>query len=353
MPINSVIEMETECPYCDADIELGFPMFDPAEGKTPEIPCPKCNRDVKISDVLPSRDITDGELTRLVLRMDERLFSEGKTPGGRLFKLPPRLASSRFLVTYSLDERNKPEIVERIEKIHRAYYRPKDTVSGGIHGGVYMFRDIPAMIQIPAIYGYAGINPFDCTDLSLQQLEWLCSFPEHIEGYLSTFSDLFDFAGCIASFGEYNPPTKDLALTYMQNAAFQIQSATATLCAAFDGRGAIQSSLLGAELSLKASLIEKGVPEDTLKKKYGHNLSKLVSEFGTLYNAPEIDCVSEKAEALPEYVESRYSPEQSNQRETGIITMNCQCIAGAVARAIGGKSIRSKTHFRKTVYRYP
>ena len=287
------------------------------------------------------------DLTRLVLRMDAKMFSEGITPSGRLFQLPSRLAGSGFRITYSIGKRDKSEIVERIEKIHRAYYRPKDAVSGGIHGGVYMFRDIPALIQIPVTFGYAGFNPFDCNDLSRQQLEWLRSFPEHIEGYLSTFSDLFDFAGCIAPFGDYNPPTKDLALTYMQNAAFQIQSATAALCAAFDGRGAIQSSILGAELALKAGLVEKGVSEEILKK-HGHNLSKLISKFGTLYGTSEIDSVAEKAEALPKFVENRYSSEQPNQRETGKIAMNCQHIAGTVARAIGGTSIRSKIPFRQT-----
>ena len=347
LPTDSMIKMESECPHCDTDVQFSFPVSNITEEKHSTILCPACNRGVKISDIHLSTDITDGELTQSVLRMDERLFSEGKTPGGRLSQLPPRLASSRFLVTYGISKRNKPEIVERIEKIHRAYYRSKDTVSGGIHGGVYMFRDIPAMIQIPLMYGYTGINPFDCTDLSPQQLEWLCSFPEQIEEYILAFSDLFDFAGCIESFGEYNPPTKDLALTYMKNAAFQVQSATATLCAALDRRGAIQSSLLGAELSLKASLVEKGVSAETLKKKYRHNLSKLINKFRTLYNISELDTVIEKTAALPQFVENRYSREQPNQRETGLIAMNCQRIAGVVARAVGGISIREKIHLRK------
>ena len=335
---DAMTKMEPECPHCGEDIELNLPVSDITEEKIPKALCPKCNREVKMVDILLSDDITDEELTRVVLRMDEKMASEGITPPARLFQLPPRLAGSRFGLIYSIGGRDIPEILQRIQKIHEAYYRPKDTAVEGVHGGVYMFRDIPALIRIPAIVGYVRIKPFDHNDLSCRQLEWLCSFPEHVEGYLSTFSDIFDFAGCMAPFGDCTPPTKDLALAYMKNAAFHLQSATSALCAAFDGRGAIQSSLIGAELALKASLIEKSVSEDTLKKEYGHNRSKLIEKFGTLYVSHEIIPMIEMSKTLPMLIPNRYSPEQPNQRETGIILMNCQYIAGAVARAVGGHS---------------
>ena len=55
------------------------------------------------------------------------------------------------------------------------------------------------------------------------------------------------------------------ALPLLQLAALQTQSAGATLCAAFDERGALQSSLIAAELSLKAALTAADAEESELK----------------------------------------------------------------------------------------
>lgn len=182
------------------------------------------------------------------------------------------------------------------------------------------------------IFGLARINPFEHNDLLPMQIELLRSKPEHTQAYLLTFGDLFDFSACLFRLADYKMPTES-AQNWFRRAAFQIQSAGATLCSSFDTRGAIQSSLLGVEFSLKAALAEKG-KKDTDLKELRHNLPKLAEEVGKLYSTFERASVEERIRRLPELVSNRYSPDQPNRIETGKIVMDGQHIAGAIARAV-------------------
>jgi hypothetical protein len=131
---------------------------------------------------------------------------------------------------------------------------------GGIHGGIFMFRDVFARIDIPMAYGKVAIEPLKLTDLSDTQIKWLCSRSADLQMFLDQFTDIFDFAGSVATFGDYKRPTKE-ALEVFWLAAFQLQAAAAALSAAFDFRGAVQSAILGAELALKGGLAAIGADE--------------------------------------------------------------------------------------------
>ncbi len=282
----------------------------------------------------------DQELFDLILNLEDELLAEGFDPKRRHLELPHRVMSQLGHDSYICSGPNSPELFHRIRKIHQDLYRTKDVSVGGLHGGAFMFRGIAAEVRIPLFLGSVKINPFQHNDLSSRQIEWLLSDPDHTEAYVSTFSDLFDFSACLHSFSGYEEPPEP-ARPLFGLAAFQIQAAGATLCAAFDERGAIQSSLIGAELALKAALAGKGLSDADLKK-YGHNLSRLVEAVGNLYGSFELVSVKEKMYLLPHLVDNRYSPEQPSRMKTGAIVMAGQYIAGAVARAVTGGSFRAK-----------
>ena len=282
----------------------------------------------------------DQELFDLILNLEDELLAEGFDPKSRHLELPHRVMSQLGYDSYICSGPNSPELFHRIRKIHQTLYRTKDVSVGGLHGGAFMFRGIAAEVRIPLFLGSVKINPFKHNDLSSRQIEWLRSDPEHTEAYVSIFSDLFDFSACLNSFGGYAKPPEP-ARPLFGLATFQIQGAGATLCAAFNERGAIQSSLIGAELALKAALAGKGVSDADLKE-YGHNLSLLVEAVGNLYGSFELASVEARMRLLPNLVDNRYSPEQLSRMETGDIVMTGQYIAGAVARAVTGGSFRAK-----------
>ena len=122
---------------------------------------------------------------------------------------------------------------------------------------------------------------------------------------------------------------------------FQTQSAGATLCAAYDGRGAVQSALVAAELSMKAALKGAGAEEDELKD-FGHDFMKLAKAVGNTWETFELSTVMEHIRVLPQLVPNRYSPEQPGRNETGSIVMSSQAIAGAVSRVLTGGSLLSQ-----------
>jgi len=282
--------------------------------------------------------ISDTKLLDLVLAADEDALAEGLSPKQRGMATV-RKVLKKLGHTFVMTGSGMSPLGERIIAIHRSLYRPSDLAIGGIHGGIYMFRDVFARIYIPFGYGQMSIDPFQLTDFSETQLRWLASRPEDLATFHDQFIDIFDFAGTVGRLGDYKMPPKD-AQELLQLASFQLQAAAAALSVAFDYRGAVQSSLIGAELALKAGLAALGV-EEKERRKYGHDLASIASTLGSRCAGLDLNRVLNTTAQLPAFVDNRYSAEQPGRVEVGHIVMRAQYLAGEVARQIGGYSIRS------------
>lgn len=285
-------------------------------------------------------ELDDQQIWELILTIEDKLLAEGLNPKQRHFRLPVKAMERLGYTTFALSGPDEPALLRRIRTIHQTLYRTKDVAVGGLHGGAFMFRGIAVEVRVPLFFGSVQIYPFEHNDLSLRQKDWLASDPEQVEAYVSTFCDIFDFSASLHSFGDYDKPpeaAKDLLVL----AAFQLQGAGATLCAAFDGRGAVQSSLVGAELALKAALAGNGAGDKDLQG-YGHDLQRLAKAVSDVYSEFDLTSVTEKIRLLPKLVNNRYSTQQPSRMETGDIVMACQYIAGAVARVLTGGSLRKR-----------
>lgn len=283
-------------------------------------------------------EISDSTLFALVIAADEEALAEGKSPKQRgmvtVLKVMKKLGHA-FVMTGS----GMSPLGERVMAMHRSLYRGSDLAIGGIHGGIFMFRDIFARIYIPFGYGQMSVNPFQLTDLSEAQLRWLASRPQDEAAFHDQFIDIFDFAGTLGRLGDYKMPPKE-SHEMFQLASFQLQAAAAALSLAFDFRGAIQSCLIGAELSLKAGLAAHGADEKA-RRKHGHHLASAANAFSKGSPTFDLDRVMRTIQRLPQYVDNRYSPDQPDRMAVGHIVMGAQYIAGEVARQIGEFSIRS------------
>ena len=286
------------------------------------------------------QELDDQELLDLILCIEDELLEDGLDAKQRHFRLPVMAMERLGYTSFSLSGPHEPVLLRRIRTIHQNLYRAKDVAVGGLHGGAFMFRGIAVEVRVPLFFGSVQIRPFEHNDLSARQKEWLASDVEQVEAYVSTYCDIFDFAACLYSFGGYDKPSKG-AEHLLSLAAFQLQGAGATLCAAFDGRGAIQSSLVGAELALKAALAGNGASDGDLKE-YRHDLRRLVKAVSNVYSRFEKTSVNARMSLLPKLVDNRYSAQQPSRMETGEIVMASQYIAGAVARALTGGSLRSR-----------
>ena len=282
----------------------------------------------------------DQQIWDLVSAIEDELLADGLDPKDRHFHLPIKAMERLGYKSFALSGPNEPALLRRIRAIHETLYRTKDVAIGGLHGGAFMFRGIAVEVRVPLIFGSVQIHPFEHNDLSPWQKEWLASDPEQVEAYVSTFCDIFDFSACLSSFDGYDSPPEG-AMHLLSLAAFQLQGAGATLCAAFDGRGAIQSSLVGAELALKAALAGNGASDKELQE-YGHDLQRLANAVGNIFSDFELTSVTARIPLLPKLVDNRYSTQQPTRMETGDIVVAFQHIAGAVARALTGGGFRSR-----------
>jgi hypothetical protein len=284
-------------------------------------------------------EISNEELLKLVIAVDEEALATGTSPKQRMLPVAAAMMKRLGYAGSVIVGSGAPPIVERIMDVYRSLYRPSDLAVGGIHGGIFMFRDVFARVSIPLGYGKISINPLQLTDLSPMQLKWLCSRPSDLQMYMDQFTDIIDFAGGVGGLGDYKTPPTD-ALEIFWLAAFQLQAAAAALSVAFDFRGAVQSALIGAELALKAGLAAIGANEDE-RKKYRHNLASAAMAYSAAQPNFDLARVLATTKRLPAFVENRYSPEQPTRIETGHIVMGAQYIAGEVMRQITGFSFRS------------
>lgn len=283
--------------------------------------------------------VEDEQLLRLIMELEDELWIQGMGPRERHFQLPVAAMKKLGYRDFVVAGPEMPPLFKRIRRIQDQFYRTKDVAIGGVHGGAFMFRGIAAQVYVPLIYGKAKLSPLDFNDLSPRQVEWLVSDEETERSYFDNFCNLFDFASCLSPVAGYGEVSEE-SVPLLHLAAFQTQSAGATLCAAFDERGAIQSSLLAAELSMKAALAGAGADETTLKD-LGHDLKRLAEAVAVEYGAFELPAVVKEVRILPKLVPNRYAETQPDRHETGRIVMASQAIAGAVARALTGGSFKA------------
>ena len=291
--------------------------------------------------------MTNEDLWQLILDIENEMCAEGMSPKDRHFHLPIKAMERLGYRSFALGGRNEPPLYKRIRKLHGTLYRMEDVAVGGIHGGAFMFRGIATHVYVPLILGKVKVEPFKYNDLSPEQLNWMISSPADRKTYYTNFCNLFDFAACLYPMEGFGK-VPETALPRLQLAAFQSQSAAATLCAAYDTRGAIQSSLLAAELSMKAALEGDGARDSDLIK-HGHNLKNLADAVGKAYDVFDLATVREHINTLPQLVPNRYSLQQPDRNKTGKIVMASQAIVGAVARALtnfGFDALVKATHLR-------
>lgn len=284
-------------------------------------------------------DPTDEQLQSLIVAADDEALQEGTEPRQRPFSVIPKVMEKLGYKEFVFGGQGTLPIVDKIAALHRTLYRPSDLAIGGIHGGIFMFRDVFARVYVPIAFGHAAIDPFTLTDLSSNQLGWLGTRKYDLHMFLDQFMDIFDFGGGIGNYANYKTPPKE-ALEFFWLAAFQLQGAAASLSVAFDSRGAVQSALIGTELALKGGLAAAGEDKATIRK-HGHDLTSAAKAFGSKQSNFDLDRALRAISRMPPYVENRYSPDQPSRIETGHIVMGAQYVAGEVMRQIAGYSIRS------------
>lgn len=278
----------------------------------------------------------DGELLALVLEADESALAKGDSPSQRAFNVVTEVAGKLFLEGAVLMGAGAPPQVLRIHELVKQLYRPEDIAAGGVHLGLFMFRDVYARLSVPVIMGEVRIDPLDHVDLSAIQKRWLQRRESDLRMLWDQFVDLFDFG-----YGLMEPKAKlpELSDRFLGLAHFQLQAAAATLTGAYHRGGAVQSALLAIELMLKGVLAARGYDESRLRK-LGHDLGQLAAQVATLESGFDADRVARTIAKFPPLVTNRYDASQPNRVEAGRIVMGAQYVAAESMRQLSDRNFR-------------
>src|SRR5260370_16312793 len=111
-------------------------------------------------------EMSGRELFKLVVEADEKALQEGLEPRHRGIRVVAIVMEQLNLLGYVVFGHNTPEIVKTIHTLHSSLYRPSDIAIGGIHGGIFIFRDLFPRIDIPIILGQVRLDPLSCTNFS-------------------------------------------------------------------------------------------------------------------------------------------------------------------------------------------
>jgi hypothetical protein len=286
----------------------------------------------------PGTDLSDEQLLYLVGQTDAALFHSGIEIERRPFEVPRAVMKKLGYVSYIIAGAGKPVILDRIEDIFSSIYRKQDLAVGG-HIGVYMFRDIFARIGVPRAYGTVAIRPLDCVELTDVQKRIMSADPPEVETFLDQFFDVADVQyGSV----ELKEPycAIELVERFLGLARLHLHAAAAVVTGGYDYRGAVQSALLATELALKAAAATRGLTEDEIRAKFGHDVGALVTFVEASWPKFDASRVRRVLQSQPQYVPNRYSKTQPNRLEVGHTVMGAQYVAAEVVRQLSDRNFR-------------
>ncbi|HTT85124.1 MAG TPA: hypothetical protein VMF67_16730, partial [Rhizomicrobium sp.] len=87
-------------------------------------------------------DASDKEILNFVFEADEEAFREGLAPKQRSLHVIAKVMKRLGYVGHTLAGAGTPPIGGKIAALHSSLYRKSDLEIGGVHGGIFMFRDV-------------------------------------------------------------------------------------------------------------------------------------------------------------------------------------------------------------------
>ena len=294
--------------------------------------------------------ISDEQLLQALMDVDHEHFEAGMEPNIRVFQNVPK-ALNRLGIQFMMGAHSTPPDVERAFALNEMLFLENSTTSGGLHTGVFMYRDMFCRLTAPLGYGRAKFDFLKMTNLNALQQSWILNTEHEMLRLADQAMDILDFGYGCSEFGHARTlPDRSKDLIWRSHV--QLESAAATAMYASDFRGSAQAALLGTELALKAGLVAHGVSESQLRSKaLGHNVTALSELLATKELDFDLARVLNVISQFPNYVSSRYDGPSPTRIETGNIIMGAQYVASEVTRQFSDRNIRaSNPHLGPRTY---
>ncbi|MHC9014450.1 hypothetical protein [Stenotrophomonas sp. Ste96] len=263
----------------------------------------------------------------------DREFAEQNIPlHARPFQAAVRILGPSF----SIGPFHTSDGLEEISTAYRALF-PGSDFWPGAGQGLAASVDRVHLITMPVVSGprivdlHTGLGFADASEWRA----WCRNDPEIASKSAYAFADLHDL-----SCGLDSLPQNSEQHMYFHRAMQHLGDLSASLSnTGRTSEAALQHILLIAELALKGSLLQLGVPVKVLKDKFGHRLPELARELAKERPHHEDEELLRVCEKMPNLVASRYGSSGLSRMQIVELAVASQFIAASAMRRISGADL--------------
>lgn len=237
-----------------------------------------------------------------------------------------------------------------VEEIYQKLYpRQKFSIPNLLIGGI-AFRDQIYITRIPVIYGRGGIKLFDFVDIDPSELALMHNvYFEQYKKAAYSICDLYDIAFGIDDILNENE-SNEILKYWLKMILSSIMSASFALSEEINLDNAIQSSLLSVELAAKSSLMYLGCGYKYIRS-LGHDKGCIKASLISYKIINEDDVFWEIYDSLPEYVKTRYNPQNLSKQALVDIAIKSQFLVSEIIRKISKRNLAESIQLERELTR--
>ncbi|MFM2054466.1 MAG: hypothetical protein RL456_2503 [Pseudomonadota bacterium] len=269
-----------------------------------------------------------------ILKLDERFAQENIAFHAR----PLRAAMEILEDNFSIGVGGNPQVLDIVQAYERLIPEVNFTWPG-VGTGLVASVDRVRKVTVGVVFGTYNVTVDKGLGFSDHQ-EWAawCRGDRKIEERSAfAFADMYDLVYGIDCRTEY----KNVS-TYWGLAAEQLKIVAENLSQSGSvGSAVLQPICLTAELAMKGTLLQLGVPERDLKL-FGHNLSKLGEKMAEDSGHRDDALLLPALNKFPDYAKNRYKETQLSRLEIIALALDAQFVAASAVRRISGEDMASQ-----------
>lgn len=237
-----------------------------------------------------------------------------------------------------------------VEEIYQKLYpRQKFGIPNLLIGGI-AFRDQIYITRIPVIYGRVGIKLFDFVDIDPSELALMHNvYFEQYKKAVYSICDLYDIAFGIDDILK-EKASNEILVYWLEMILSSTMSAAFALSEEINLDNAIQSSLLSVELAAKSSLMYLGCGDKYIRS-LGHDKGCIKASLISYKIINEDDVFWEIYDSLPEYVKTRYNPQNLSKQALVDIAIKSQFLVSEIIRKISKRNLAESIQLERELTR--
>ena len=234
-----------------------------------------------------------------------------------------------------------------VEDIYQKLYpRQKFSIPNLLIGGI-AFRDQIYITRIPVI---KGINLFDFVDIDPSELALMHNvYFEQYKKAVYSICDLYDIAFGIDDILK-EKESNEILVYWLEMILSSTMSAAFALSEEINLDNAIQSSLLSVELAAKSSLMYLGCGYKYIRS-LGHDKGCTKASLISYKIINEDDVFWEIYDSLPEYVKTRYNPQNLSKQALVDIAIKSQFLVSEIIRKISKRNLAESIQLERELTR--